>query len=508
MQFNSISSKIIVFEVTIATLLILSTSAFCANVAVITTTAMDYSSGAISIVQGNPPRTSNNNLNASVSDTTISSYGKYFFRMIKGTVEVLQKYSIDSPTSLIWDYSTLDNNNNASNAYSLVFARENKAYMLRFNSSKVWILDLSGNSYQPSLSNLKIGELDLSAYADNDGSCEPVSGEIVGNKLFIGMQRIDRSGGWSNYVYLQSYIAVVDINTDIEIDTQSEPDKKGILLPIKNLGSVQYVAENNFVYVHGVGRYPSSTNGALFDGGIVSINPLDYDVNMVIDDGDSDNHPYGNITGCAIASPQKGYFIGYAGWGDNSCYAFNPMTGQVYGTVAGLDHKNISGMESGTYVDQNKMLWICNSTDARVEIVDTSNDTIVDSVTTGLNPQKIVFCTSDMPGSITGIVLSEGQPVQNARVYISGSNVVGWTDKNGVYQLRNIPTGLQEINVVSSDHHPAIIKDINVRASENTIVSDVLLQQKPTQQLMGDANHDGIVDLKDAIFTLKVLNNQ
>jgi hypothetical protein len=498
------SKKII--SLTIVCMMMLANSVFCENKAVISTVASDYSSGAISIVSTTPPRTATNNLNSSVSDVAISSYGKYFFRMIKGTVEVIQKYDINSPSEKIWDYSTLDSNNNPSNAYLLVFASNSKAYMMRFNSSKVWILDLSGNSYRPSLSDLKIGELDLSDYADSDGSCEPVTGVIVGDRLFIGMQSIDRSAGWSDYVYNNSYIAVFDIHSDTEIDLQSETDKKGLLLPIKNIGSMTYVAENNLLYVQGIGRYQSASKEALYDGGIISINPFDYEINMVIDDGDNDNHPYGNITGFAIASPQKGYFISYAGWGDNSCYIFNPMNGQVYGTVPGLDHKNISAMESGAYIDQNRFLWISNSTDARIEIIDTITDSIVDSISTGLNPQKIIFCTTGMPGNISGKVICEGHPVKNARVYITGYNVVDWTDDNGIYHLPNIPTGIHELNVVLDNFVPVVIRNIEVTTSENTDVSDVELKPMSNQQMMGDANHDGIVNLKDTIISLQVLS--
>ena len=35
------------------------------------------------------------------------------------------------------------------------------------------------------------------------------------------------------------------------------------------------------------------------------------------------------IFGMLIASPTKGYFVGYDGWGDNTLYPFNPATGVV-----------------------------------------------------------------------------------------------------------------------------------------------------------------------------------
>ena len=506
MRFNNKYLRNYGFVFFITTIFIFSNFAFSENKAVINTVASDYSSGAVSVVSTTPPRTPINNIIPAISDTTISGYGKYFFRMIRGSVEVIEKYSIDSPAILIWDYSTLDSNRNPSNIYSIVFASYNKAYMMRFNSSIVWILDLSGNDYQPSLSNLKIGELDLSSYADQDGSCEPVCGVIVGDKIFIGLQSIDRSEGWENYVYNDSYLAVFDINTDFEIDTKKST-KKGILLPIKNISSIQYVASTNKIYAQGIGRYPSSSQGALYDGGIISIDPINYDIKMIVDDGNDDNHPYGNITGFTVISPQKGYFISYAGWGDNSCYIFNPENGMVAGVVPGLEHINISSMEGGAYLEQNKLLWISNSSDARIEILDTSTDTIVDSVSTGLNPQKIIFCTPDMPGTISGKILSENSPVQNARVYLTNNNIVAWTDENGEFLLRNVEAGIHEINADANNYLPVKIDSIAVKSSENTLISDIIIKPMSNDNIMGDSNHDGIVDLKDPIFSLQILTN-
>jgi len=377
--------------------------------AVITTVAPDWSSSAFSVIPVNPPRTAVNNLKpVDASDSSIVAYGSFFFRFIRGSVEIIEKYSINDPQTLIWDYSTLESGN-AANVQDLVFASINQAYMLRFMSSKVPVLDLSSNDFQPDLSYLKTGELDLTSYADNDGSPEPVKGFIVGKKLFIVMQFIDRSGGWNAYIYNKPYLAVFDIESNVEIDTGIEPGIKGIPLPVINPASIQYIADNNRLYLQAIGEYPSGDEPAKFTGGIVEINPDTYQVKMVLDDGDENNHPYGNITGMGIISPTKGYFVAYAGWGDNSLYPFNPTTGEVAAPVSGLEHKNLSGMVSGIYLDDNRLFWLSNATDARVEIIDPVNDTIVQSISTELNPQGIVFCSSQSMDTVTGENESEDE---------------------------------------------------------------------------------------------------
>ena len=94
-----------------------------------------------------------------------------------------------------------------------------------------------------------------------------------------------------------------------------------------------------------------------------------------------------------VASATKGYFIGYAGWGDNTVYAFNPTTGAVTGEVNDyLSGKNIAGLESGVYADNNGVVWICNQSDAEVVLLNSADDTVVETISTYLNPSKVVFC--------------------------------------------------------------------------------------------------------------------
>ena len=70
-------------------------------------------------------------------------------------------------------------------------------------------------------------------------------------------------------------MAVFDVATDTEIDTgKGEGSMKGIPLPIRNPLSIQYVAENNRIYIQGMGSYPDTCDPKYeYTGGIVSIDP-------------------------------------------------------------------------------------------------------------------------------------------------------------------------------------------------------------------------------------------
>jgi len=384
------------------------------QMAVVSTAAADWSSGDHVVISVDPvggPRTvqgaDENGMLPTISDITVAAYGRYFYRIEKFQADNVAKFDMGSPSTPIWQFSTLDTGETSSNPHDLVFASSTKAYLLRYGTTKAWIVNPSATAE----ADFKTGELDLSSYADSDGIPEMHSGVIVDGKLFITLQRLDRDNGWvpTNTAYL----AVFDTTTDTEIDTgQGEGNLQGIPLPIKNLGAIQYLEENDTIYVQGVGDYGSAWTGrpAEYSGGIASVNPSTYETSVVLDDGDDASHPYGNISGMAIASSTNGYFVGYAGWGDNTLYSFDPSTGEVSGAVVDyLKNKNIAGMETGVYLDQNDMLWVCDSTDAEVVILNTADDTIDEKVSTYLNPQRVVFANAEVVASFAADPTS-GEP--------------------------------------------------------------------------------------------------
>ncbi len=366
--------------------------------AVIATISADYSTGAHSVVSvdpaGGPRSVQNQLLPTGISDIALSAYGPYFYRIEKFQADNVTKFHMDAPETPIRQFSTNDpDEEGSSNPYGLVFLNESKAYLLRYGTSTAWIVNPSATSQD----SFKIGELDLSAYADEDGIPEMVSGAIVDGKLFIVCQRLDNFVPANN-----AYVAVFDTTTDEEIDTltQNGNDLPGIELPIQNPMGIQHSGSD--VFVQGAGDFGADWAGRdpAYSGGIVRIDPVVYEVEMVIDDGDAANHPYGNIAGMALVSADKGYFIGYAGWGDNTLYGFNPITGAVSGPANDyLTGKNIAGMDAGAFADANGMVWVCNADDAEVVILDPADDSIDEKIDTALNPIQVVFVSkpSDPP---------------------------------------------------------------------------------------------------------------
>ena len=362
---------------------------------VVANVAPDWSSSAISTIsvdpEGGPRTVLNDQLSSATSDITVNAYGAYYYRLGRYQADNITKVHVTAPNSPIWQYTTNDSGESDSNPYDLVFVSSAKAYLLRYGSTKAWIVNPSASTQ----GGFKIGELDLSSYVDADGIPEMAKGVIANGKLFIILQRLDDMFCPSN----TAYVAVFDVATDTEIDTgKGESGKKGIPLPIKNPLSMQYVAQNNRIYIQGVGSYPGFCDPEYeYTGGIVSIDPQTYATSVVLDDGDVQTHPYGLISGMLVASAAKGYFVGYDGWGDNTLYPFNPTTGVVGEALKDFQNVSIAGMESGTYLDKNDMMWVCNQTDGTVDIVDTADNSLNESLGTNLNPQAVAFCTTGPP---------------------------------------------------------------------------------------------------------------
>jgi hypothetical protein len=454
-------------------------SADSTQTGVVATAASDYSSYAISTISVDPktgPRTALNNLLAGSNGSTVKTFGQYYYRLEQYQADNVTKVDIASPNTPIWQYSTQDaSDTDSSNPWDLVFVNSTKAYLLRYGSTKAWIVNPSATSE----AGFKIGELDLSAYADADGAPDMCCGVIANGKLFIVMQRLV---DWCPTE--TSYVAVFDVTTDTEINTgMGSGAMLGVPLNIKNPGSIQYIAENNLVYVQGVGAYPGGSCDPTYEytGGIESLNPYTYATAVVLDDGTQELHPYGAISGMLIASPSKGYFVGYSGWGDNTLYAFNPTTGQVSGAVTGLQNLNISGMNSGTYLDKNDMMWVCDATNAQVKILDTANNSINESISTNLNPQKVAFCTQGTPlAPMAGVSAFENKimvhwdMVSGAEGYYlwvsnpaSGyTQLLDWGSRNSV--TATIPSGITYYVVVipyNSQGTGVASKALEVRAA-------------------------------------------
>jgi 3D (Asp-Asp-Asp) domain-containing protein len=347
--------------------------------AIIATVSADFSSGAHAVISEDTDgsRMALNDLVPTASDITVAASGDYFYRIERAFAgNNITRFANSDPQTVIWQYSTNDAGSAvASNPIDMIFVNETKAYVLRYGTSKIWIVNPSATSE----AEFKTGEIDLSVY-DADGVPEMANGVIVNGKLYVTLQRLE-----SFAVSQTAYVAIIDTATDIEIDANISGDTlKGIPLLTRNPTNIVYEPVSDSIYVQGSGSFFPEE----FTGGIEKIDLSSYTTTLIQDDGDASAAPYGLITEMAVVSDKILYFVGYASFADNTLYRMDLTTGDVQATaVASLLNSQIAYIT----VDDSGLLWVSDSANATVHIIDPVTDAEVDALSTNLNPDKVVF---------------------------------------------------------------------------------------------------------------------
>ncbi len=316
--------------------------------AVIATRTSGFDAGAVSLVDVDAPYTARNNLAPSDSDIFVKSGGDHYFVLKRFMTNQIARFEAGSPATPTYTYSTQSAEEVESNPSDLLIVSDTKAYLLRYGSGKLWIVNPSAATE----AGFKTGEIDLSAY-DSDGVPEMTGGLIKDGKLYVAMQRLEFFDAVKS-----SYVAVIDTSNDQEIDTNpSASGLKGIELPVRNVSGLVSVPNSNRILViaaGGFGTFPSFITQ--YDGGIVSINPNGYIATLLLDDGSIAAHPFGQFTDLAVADDDRAYFIGSTGFSANqTLYRFNPDSATPTPVaVAGFGPLALGSLA----VDPSGKLWV------------------------------------------------------------------------------------------------------------------------------------------------------
>ena len=355
--------------------------------AVVAGATADYSSASLAVIDAQPPHEKTINLMPSdKTDVVLSAWGSYFYRIERFGANSIAKYDIAAPGTPVWQCSTEGEESN-SNPYQLVQVAENKAYVLRYGSPKIWVVNPSIAS-SADCASFKTAEIDLSAF-DEDGVPDMSSAVVVDDRLFVAIQRL------TFFTPVQdSQVVVIDTASDQIIDADATQEGvQAITLVGKNPGSMAYVDSMDKIFVQSVGKYDASAYGgtaAEYSGGIDVIDPTDFSVSQLVDDTETGTK---QISGMAIINATEGYLINYAGWGDNTLYAFNPSTGDIakdnsgaMQTIDGFSGVNIAGAFAGP----DDKLWV--AINSGVAIIDSASGAVEQAlIDTEMNPASLVF---------------------------------------------------------------------------------------------------------------------
>jgi len=227
----------------------------------------------------------------------------------------------------------------------------------------------------------RLDEINFSHYESDTEIVRPESGIIVDNYLYVVLQKF--SNEWTPE---PGIIAVIDTTTNEEVDTDETIEGiQPIYLDVSNPSEIIYQPELEKLFIQASGNVFQAEDVRYSAGGIVTIDVNTFETELLIDDSSETL----NIYNMAIVSDELGYYVGYAGWEDNSIFEFNPTTGSV-ANISALNNKNISDIE----IDKNEKLWVAitDVDDSGIYIVDTTTNEIDgEIIPTILPPQNITF---------------------------------------------------------------------------------------------------------------------
>ncbi len=185
--------------------------AAAADFAFVTTT--DYITGNSSVVWNDGSHTHDNNVRSLHSDAVARYYDGLIYVVNRMGADNIQILDPENDFSTIRQFSV----GAGSDPHDIVVLAPGKAYVTRYNTNTIWIVDPSQG--------IQTGSIDLSKHADADGKAEVDMMCRVGSRVFVTVQRLDRDAmGWPPVG--ESYVSVIDVLTDALIDT--DPSMAGV----------------------------------------------------------------------------------------------------------------------------------------------------------------------------------------------------------------------------------------------------------------------------------------
>jgi len=364
------------------------------SLAVVQTIAPDYSSSEVVYMDGETQQVDSGYYIKDASDYTLASYKTDVYHIGRFFIDTITKYNgaeVSERDTAIWSFSTQDSQDSISrNPYSLVSLDDTKAYLLRYGSSQVWVV----NPQADNIDDFKVGELDLSSYVpenNTNGTPSPAAAVINDGKLYIVMQRLSDA-----YAPNTSYVAVFDTATDEEIETNANSDDTVKGIPLEGLNPLEnsITTGNDKIYISTRSDY---SNTDLTLSRIEEIEPTDYSVRQVLNAGSITDNVSGFIKSAVIVSAEKGYFytsesVFVPSFHEiSSLYQFNPTTGEITeNNVAntGTEGINFLGLDNANF------LWLSMPTPSApgIDIINSETNEIVNErLATNLNPSTIRF---------------------------------------------------------------------------------------------------------------------
>jgi DNA-binding beta-propeller fold protein YncE len=307
-------------------------------------------------------------------------------RWYNGRVYVINRFGADNievldgtTFGLIKQFSV----GNGANPYDIAFASPTHAYVTRYETPDLWIVNPATGSHD--------GTVSLAGLADADGIPEMDHLLVVGPLLFVSLQRVDRNNGFQPTD--SSLVAVVDTRTDQLVDCDAgHPGVQGILLPRTNpVTPFVFDEPRSRLYLGCAGHYGSP------DGGIVRI-----DAALLRADGVAavEDSLGGDVLDIAVKDDARAYAIVSDAAFNTQLIRWSPVSGRRLETLYSPGGFSLADAELTPTGDE---LWVCNSSfgSPGIRVFSTTTQAqVAGPITCTLPPQGITFdaATSQVAG--------------------------------------------------------------------------------------------------------------
>ncbi len=307
------------------------------------------------------------NIGSVSPDATAVYYDGKIYVINRFTYDNIQVLDPEDGYNTILQFST----GNGTNPQDIDFISDGKAY-ISLNQAP-YLLVVNPQSGE------ELGRIDLSAYADEDGSPEAAQGVLVGGYYYLLLQRLDTLTTWEPVG--ESYIVVIDTASDSIFGdftlAFTNPVSPLIEVPGAGRGSRFLVACTGvWGALDGAIEEISITEGAAITslGALVSEQQVGHDITQI-----------------ALASADKGYMVTQDLSWMNHVYAFDVKTGELGDEV----YISQTGFIPTIAAEPDGMVYFGDQDYIApgVGIIDPATDELVyaELIDVGLPPAYIIF---------------------------------------------------------------------------------------------------------------------
>jgi len=331
--------------------------------------ATDFATGTLSSVAFGAPPVASNNVAATCADAVLHHHQGWLYVVERFGCDNIRVLDPANGFSIVRQFSV----GNGANPNDIAVVSPTRAYITRYETADLWIVNPSTGAY--------LGSISLAAFADADGIPEMNRLAVRNGRVFVTLQRVDRDRFFSPTD--SSQVVVIDVATDTLVDCDPDaPGVQGIILPFQN--------PTTEIVTDGAGRLVVGCTGAygVTDGGIVRLDP----VALTVEAAEITEAALGgDIVDVAIGSATRGFAVIGDALFNTLCRPYDRASGvaapPLYAT-AGFHLADAEVSDSG-------VLWLADRTPANPGLRRFDALTLAPlgagPVSTGLPPQDIEF---------------------------------------------------------------------------------------------------------------------